>query len=263
MIKSWTECWFQRNDDLILLFLIESAVYFVRQSCRDADISILPGTFGASAPCSETMVGSTLCLDLRAFRCLRCLKLVMTLWLPILLSFGISQFYWRCHTWVNCGNIEEAENERMHLLICMKMFKAAGDVSFEINSPSLWHILPRKCNVVTNACLAWKTRQIWQMLGFINLKSLLSWIANRKYSKFDHSVHGNNALRDGNDGFQQPGWFHDTLLGGGPSHTMEWGRRWMPWIPLRSWGRRSSWHRFWRPSMWSIQAICLWYTGKF
>ena len=105
MIKSWTECWFQRNDDLILLFLIESAVYFVRQSCRDADISILPGTFGASAPCSETMVGSTLCLDLRAFRCLRCLKPV-TQGLPILLSFGISQFYWRCHTWVNCGNIE-------------------------------------------------------------------------------------------------------------------------------------------------------------
>ena len=51
-------------------------------------------------------------------------------------------------------------------------------------------------------------------------------MANRKYSKFEHSVHGNNALRDGNDGFQQPGWFHDTLLGGGPSHTMEWGRSW-------------------------------------
>ena len=70
MIESWTECWIRRNDDLIVLFLIESPGLFRSPTDNfdlDAHISILPGTFGASAPCSETMVGSTLCLDLRAF----------------------------------------------------------------------------------------------------------------------------------------------------------------------------------------------------
>lgn len=57
--------------------------------------------------------------------------------------------------------------------------------------------------------------KFWQIFGFINLKSNL---LNRK-----PQVHGTNAFRDGNNGFQSPGWFRDTLLGGGPSHGMNGG----------------------------------------
>lgn len=157
------------------------------------------------------MVGSTLCTSDEAAR----LRYPFSLGEVAGFHGGIGCLLNHCFFFWDCSlkkttlkmkclfhpRLEEAENERMHLLVCMKMFKAAGCEVFPTRwchirklLPYIWLYMPQTFmgwNTQHDRCGSFRKPKSWAKQPFVN-----QCFSLKKCQRlFPHSA---------------PGWFRDT-----------------------------------------------------